>query len=380
MNRNLAWISVKRLVAGIFGGVLHHLQLLSLALITFGVVRADRLGVAAVGRAMARSRGTFWKHGIKQVDRFLSNAKLPPKKLWPALLRAVVGNRTQVLVTMDWTDFDADDQTTLVLSLVTRSHRAQPLVWRTVRKSALAGRRSAHERALLLALRRALPHHVGAIILADRGFGDTALYAHLAGIPGFDFVVRFRSCIHVRSAELRGKARHFVPRNGRRRVVQYAMLTRAGSGPYTVVLYKAAGMKDSWCLATSLPTDDGRDIIAAYAHRFECEEAFRDAKDRRFGLGLKQARIGTPKRRDRMILVFVLAYLVLTLAGAASEQVGADRMLRANTERGRTHSLFRQGREMLDTQGSSDLLARVAGALRRRISALLTHGAAHALA
>jgi hypothetical protein len=31
----------------------------------------------------------------------------------------VVGRREEALIAMDWTDFDADDQTTLALSLVT---------------------------------------------------------------------------------------------------------------------------------------------------------------------------------------------------------------------------------------------------------------------
>ena len=379
-QHNFAYGTVDRIVRGIFSEELQHMQVLCLALVTFGAVRADRLGVAAVGRAMATGRGKDPKHGIKQVDRFLSNKKLSCEKAWPALLRSLVGKRNQILVTMDWTDFDADDQTTLVLSLVTRSRRAQALVWKTVRKSALAGHQSAYERELLETLRRVLPADVRAIILADRGFGNTALYDHLLGIAGFDFVVRFRACIRVQAGDVRAKATTLVPANGRIRVLEYALLTADRDGPYNVVLYKAAGMKDSWCLATSLPTTDGRAIVEAYAHRFECEEGFRDAKDRRFGMGLKQTRIGSPSRRDHMLLIFALAYLILTLVGCASEQVGADRALRANTVTMRTHSLFRQGREWLNAQIPSKLLARFLPRVRRLVSALLNHGVAHALA
>jgi hypothetical protein len=35
---------------------------------------------------------------------------------------------------MDWTDFDADNQTTIMLSLLTSHGRATPLIWLTVDK------------------------------------------------------------------------------------------------------------------------------------------------------------------------------------------------------------------------------------------------------
>ena len=106
-------------------------------------------------------------------------------------------------------------------------------------------------------------------------------------------------------------------------------------------------MKDSWCLASSLHAARGREIVDMYSLRFQCEEAFRDLKDRRYGYGLRFTRIRNCKRRDRFLLLFALAYLVQTLLGHASELLGLDRELRANTVVERTHSLFRQGRSLL---------------------------------
>ena len=48
-------------------------------------------------------------------------------------------------------------------------------------------------------------------------------------------------------------------------------------------------------------------------------------------------------RRDRIFLLCALTVVLLTLLGAACEQVGYDRYLKANTVKRRTHSLFRQG-------------------------------------
>jgi hypothetical protein len=45
--------------------------------------------------------------------------------------------------------------------------------------------------------------------------------------------------------------------------------------------------------------------------------------------------------------VATIAIILLTLVGAAGEQLGCDRQLKANTTKRRSHSLLRQGREYL---------------------------------
>ncbi len=76
---------------------------------------------------------------------------------------------------MDWTDFVADDQTTLALNLVTRHGRATLLLWLTVSKDELKDRRNDHEDLCLSRLAEVLPPGSAVTILADRGFGDTKL-------------------------------------------------------------------------------------------------------------------------------------------------------------------------------------------------------------
>ena len=50
-----------------------------------------------------------------------------------------------------------------------------------------------------------------------------------------------------------------------------------------------------------------------------------------------------PARRDRLWLIAAFSIALLTLLGAAGEELGYDRMLRTSTTRRRTHSLLRQG-------------------------------------
>ena len=81
---------------------------------------------------------------------------------------------------------------------------------------------------------------------------------------------------------------------------------------------------------------------------WDIEGAFRDTKDLRFGMGLSSTRVGEPTRRDRLLLVSAFATALLTLLGAVGESLGMDRLLKSNTSKTRTHSLFRQGCMLYD--------------------------------
>jgi hypothetical protein len=65
-------------------------------------------------------------------------------------------------------------------------------------------------------------------------------------------------------------------------------------------------------------------------------------------MGVGTIRVSTPARRDRLWLLNVLAIALLTLLGAAGEALGHDRLLKSNTTKRRTHSLFRQGCMLYD--------------------------------
>lgn len=113
---------------GLFGEELHAKRMLSLSLATLGVIHAASLSVYAIGQAVALARGTHGKHGVKQVDRLLSNPGIPVWKLLVLWGPYVLGQRTEAVVALDWTDFEPDDQSTLVASLITQHGRPTPLV------------------------------------------------------------------------------------------------------------------------------------------------------------------------------------------------------------------------------------------------------------
>jgi hypothetical protein len=301
------------------------------------------LAVSMIGQALAQARGLSTKHAVKQVDRLLSNQRIVVWETFAHWVPQVVGARTAIVVAMDWTDFDAEGQATLALSLVTGHGRATPLLWRTVRKAALKDARNEYEDQCLVRLAEVLPAGVTVTILADRGFGDHKLFAFLTEL-GFGYVIRFRGNILVTDANGETRpAAQWVGQAGRARKLRQARVTAAQYPVAAVVCVQAKGMTQPWCLAASDAAATPRALIDYYAKRWTIEPGFRDTKDLRFGMGLKATRLSRPERRDRLLLVNAFAVVLLTLLGAAGESLGMDRQLKANTVQRRTHSLFRQG-------------------------------------
>ena len=188
--------AVRGFISELYGHDLHAKRVEALAGATLGVMTGASLAVAVIGQALAQARGLVTKHAIKQVDRLMSNAGID---VWDSFARWVphqIGARRDILVAMDWTDFDRDGQSTLVLSLATGHGRAAPLLWLSVWKDEIASRRNDYEDACLCRLAETLPPDRRVTILADRGFGDQKLFGFLAEL-GFGYVIRFRGNIGV---------------------------------------------------------------------------------------------------------------------------------------------------------------------------------------
>lgn len=326
-----------------FGEDVHANRVESLANAVVGTLEAAVVSIAAIGRAYATLRGTTPKAGIKQIDRMLSNDGLRMSELFAPWMRFVIAGRDEIVLTMDWTDFDDDDHTTLAVYLVTRHGRATPLWWKTVRKSELKHRRTGIEQQAVIEIDQMLAEGVGVELLADRGFGDQKLYALLREL-GWGYSIRFRGNIVVEAADGRSmRADEWVPASGRALRLVGARVTQDRYQVPAVVVVHDRRMQETWCIATSHDERAARDTVKRYARRFTTEETFRDEKDLRFGMGLRATHIGESGRRDRLLFVIAIAHALLTLLGAASEAAGLDRMLKANTVKKRTHSLYTQG-------------------------------------
>lgn len=343
-SKGITFESTHRFLNELFGDDVHAKRVYSLANATLGVIGSASLAVNTIGHGLALARGRLTKHAVKQVDRLLSNRGIEVEALLMRWAAYVVGQRSAVVVAMDWTDFDADNQSTIMLSLLSSHGRSTPLIWLSVDKTTLKNHRNAYEYRVLVRLAEALPAGIKVLIVADRGFGDQKLYRVLSEELKFDFLIRFRGNIAVTSAEGETRpAADWVGVGGRARTLRNARVTADNYPVGTVVCVQAKDMKDPWCLAASSATASAKELMTTYGKRWSIESGFRDTKDLRFGMGMASIRVSTPERRDRLWLLSAFAIALLTLLGAAGEALGYDRHLKSNTSKHRTHSLFRQG-------------------------------------
>lgn len=325
----------------LFAADLHAKTLLSLHAAVLGTVHAAQAGVALIGRGLACARGLNHKHAIKQVDRLLSNPRLDPIELTPAWVCYVIAQRSQIVVALDWTEFAKDGHSTLTVSVVTKSGRATPPLWRSVPTADI--QRIAAEDELIERLRAAVPESVRITLLADRGFGTKDCYGFLEAL-GIDYIIRFKESTLVTDSDGQQRpAREYVPRSGGAHAIPGAQVTAAKKPVAQVVCKRARGMKQAWCLASSRGDLLPSEVVNLYALRFTIEERFRDTKNEHSGMGLSAVRIKSCDRRDRLLLLIALAQVLLHLLGAAGESLGMDRLLKTNTRAGRAHSLYHQG-------------------------------------
>ena len=329
-------------VSELLGEDVHMTRVLSLANGVVGVMHAAALGIHAIGRGLADALDLDPKHAIKQVDRLLSNSGIKVWDWFAHWVAFVVATRKEILVALDWTEFDKDGHATIALYLLSSHGRATPLIWKTVVKSKLKDRRSEWELAVVNRLHEILPTGVDIMVLADRGFGDQRLFAYLDTI-GWSYAIRFKQNITLTHEGKSKPAAEWVPASGHAKMLCDVRITQNETAIGAVVLKHQKTMKEAWCIATNRADLGAAEIVQRYSRRFTIEETFRDIKDNHFGMGLSATNIRSADRRDRLLFISAIAQALLTQLGAAGEACGLDRILKSNTSKTRTMSLFNQG-------------------------------------
>jgi hypothetical protein len=272
IRERFSYQGIREVLGGLLGEDLHAKRVNSLCDATLGVLHSGSLAICAIGQGLAAARSLKPKHAVKQIDRLLSNTAIDVDDILFRWVPFVIGERSSIMVAMDWTDFDADNQATIMLALMSDHGRSTPLVWLTIDKSTLKDRRSFYEHRVLVRLAELLPAETKVCIVADRGFGDQKLYRMLTEELCFDYVIRFRSNIAVTAAtgETRTAAA-WVQAGGRARVLRGAEVTADRYRVGTVICVQDPDMKQAWCLAASSTDATAKQLTGLYGRRWGIE-------------------------------------------------------------------------------------------------------------
>jgi hypothetical protein len=332
------------LVRSIVGNDFHAKRVESLANGVIGCAHAATLGVRAIGAGLASARGLVRKHAIKQVDRLLSNNALDMLMLLSVWVKFRLAGKKSIKVAMDWTDFEDQDHTTLNISIISSSGRAEALYWKTFQKSKSKGNRVRWEQECIEAFAKMIPEHCKKVhFVADRGFGGVETQEFLTNFS-FLYTIRLRNSVLIPDEKGQTKASaDWAPSNGAARLVRNPLLTGQQFPVAAVIVKHAKEMKEAWVLATNGPDETAGSAVKTYSRRFSCEEMFRDIKDPHFGMGLLDSKIKNTDRRDRLLWLSAVAQAILSMLGRAGEETGLSRYFRADTRKKRKYNFFRQG-------------------------------------
>jgi hypothetical protein len=339
---------VNQFIQSQFGFTMHKKRMSSLSDAVVGLLTNQCLQPTKIGHGLAEAKGLLPKHTVKQVDRLLSNQEIDPEFYQNVLAQMLISHRKKILVAMDWTVFAKDRQMTLTLRLITSHGRATPLLWKTVSSVGLKGNKNHYVFLLFEQLRRLVSREVQVIILADREFGTLNNMEKLKAELGFDYILRLKRNFTLSNKSKTVKKLAYEWLANEATCIDDGYATTQEYPVKKIIVCKESGMKDMWVLACSISNIATQTILNYYGKRWGTECSYRDEKDLRFGFGLKTAKISSIQRRDRLLLISAIAIIFLTLLGAASEAIGFDKYIKANTSKKRTHSLYTQGKILLN--------------------------------
>ena len=281
----------------------------ALAQIVFGSMKCRRVSQADIGRAM--ETGTTPKHNIKRVSRFVGNKRVNIAKGCGGLVRiAAKASGGCVVVAVDWVDIG---KFKVLKAAVPIRGRAVPILFAAYPKWKLKKSQNQFEEAFFELLSKLLPARTWTIIVADRGFARAELVGFLRELK-MNHVIRVSSGATFKSERFAGRLSGHGVKEGGHRVLGWGRYTARHPVERRVLLTWERGNEEALVLGTDLDWN-WRKVVEVFKRRMSIEELFRDEKNIRYGWGLRQMKIGTAARLERMLLVLAFAYLLLLMMG-----------------------------------------------------------------
>jgi hypothetical protein len=182
-----------------------------------------------------------------------------------------------------------------------------PLVWSVLQHGsaqvAFDVYRELLERAALL-----LPRRCRVVFLADRGFADTDLMAHLQRL-GWHWRIRIKSSFWLyRRGRRRGKVERLSVARGHACFWQQVCLTEKHYGPVHLAVARPQAGNDIWYVLSDEATEVT--TLEEYGLRFDIEENFLDDKSTGFQLESSLIRSAPALTRLCLVLALTTCYLV----------------------------------------------------------------------
>jgi len=284
-------------------------QAKALAQIVFGAMRCRRVSQADIGRMMETD--TTAKYNIRRVSRFVRNRRVSIAEGCRGLVAIAAKAAGRCLVVaVDWVDVG---RYKVLKAAVPIRGRAVPILFGVYPKWRLKKSQNAFEEAFFELLASLLPARTWTIIVADRGFARAELVGKLREL-GMNHVIRVNAKVRFASDRFDDLLSQHGVKEGGHRDLGWGRYTARRPVERRVIVRWERGYEKPAILGTDLMWN-WRKVVEVFKLRMSIEELFRDEKNIRYGWGLRQTKIGTAGRMQRLLLVLAFAYLLLLLIG-----------------------------------------------------------------
>lgn len=286
---------------------LRHLQ--TLAWMVVGLIQAECVKLTA-WVPFVQGRARYAQSTQRRFRRWLANRRIEVAPLYgPLIQQALQAWGTHTLYLALDTSLLWNQYCLIRLSVVYRG-RAVPIVWEVLEHGSSSVTHAAYE-GLLEAVPALLPAGVKVVFLADRGFADTELMAHLRRL-GWHFRIRIKASFGVmRPGQPACKVEDFALAPGRALFLHNVAITAEQFGPVSLALARPPSTGEYWYVVSDEPTSVY--TFVEYGRRFDIEENFLDDKSN--GFQLERSLVRDAEALTRLCLVLAIATLYLVAQG-----------------------------------------------------------------
>lgn len=321
---------------------IHINRLASLISATQGLLNCSKLTLVNIGRHLQGPQ--LVKHKIKQIDRLLGNEHLytERKAIYHCLTSLLISPQSRPIILVDWSGVTHCGAFHMIRAGIAHDGRLLTIYEEVYPEKEKDSRKA--NQTFLQNLAKVLPIGCCPIIVTDAGFRNPWFREILR--LGWDFVGRVRNKTQVcekgqnswkickelyKTATLKAQyiGEFFLARTNPLLCQMYAIkqkpkyrkkknlkghMVRCSSS-----LKHAKRCKEPWLLATSLTSYSAKKIINIYKLRMQIEQGFRDIKNQRQGLCLRETRSTTAQRLSILLLIAALATFIICVYGHASQ-------------------------------------------------------------
>ena len=306
-------------------------RLKTLAWMMVGLIHAGSSSLSAWAPYVV-SRAQYAQSTVRRFRRWLDNDKIDVLSLYgPFMQQAVAAWGEQALYVALDTSMLWNTYCLVRLAVIYRG-RAVPLVWCVLQHGsaqvAFEVYRDLLERAALL-----LPRSCRVVFLADRGFADTELMAHLHRL-GWHWRIRIKGSFWLyRPGQCRCKVERLAVARGHACFWHRVCITAKRYGPVHLAVAQAWQGQDVWYVLSDELTD-GK-TFEEYGLRFDIEENFLDDKSN--GFQLESSLIRSAQALTRLCLVLAMTTLYLVTQGTEVVKQGKRRWVDPHWLRGQSY-------------------------------------------